>query len=403
MSANRLSRPMNYDVIIIGAGAAGLFCAGRAGARGKRVLLLDHAKTPGEKIRISGGGRCNFTNIHSGPDNFISGNPHFAKSALSRFTPYDFIAMVERYGIAWHEKHQTGMQLGQLFCDKSSQQIIDMLLTECKKGGVDVRLSTEIKSVSHDGQYKVETAAQSFTAQNLVIATGGLSIPKMGASGFGYKIAKQFDVPLTETRPGLVPLTFTGEQDDTLKALAGTAAPARVSCESAAFNEAILLTHRGMSGPAILQISSYLAPGEEVNIALLNSDAARDLLLGAKRDHPKSNITTLLSGHMPKRLAEYFTDDLETTRLADMKDDTLITLAETLSNWTLRPAGTEGYRKAEVTLGGVDTHALNSKTMMANTVDGLYFIGEVVDVTGHLGGHNFQWAWASASACAKAL
>lgn len=394
---------MNYDVIIIGAGAAGLFCAGRAGARGKRVLLLDHAKKPGEKIRISGGGRCNFTNIHSGPDNFISGNPHFAKSALSRFTPYDFIALVERYGIRWHEKHQTGMQLGQLFCDESSQQIIDMLLTECKKGGVDVRLSTEIESVSHDGQYKVKTAAQTFTAQSLVIATGGLSIPKMGASGFGYKIAKQFDVPLTETRPGLVPLVFTGEQDDTLKALAGTASPARVSCESAAFNEAILLTHRGMSGPAILQISSYLAPGEEVHIALLNSDAARDLLLGAKRDHPKSNITTLLAGHMPKRLAEYFTSDLGPQRLADMKDDTLIMLAETISNWKLRPAGTEGYRKAEVTLGGVDTHALNSKTMMAKNTSGLYFIGEVVDVTGHLGGHNFQWAWASAAACAQSL
>ncbi len=394
---------MNYDVIIIGAGAAGLFCAGRAGARGKRVLLLDHAKKPGEKIRISGGGRCNFTNMHSGPDNFISANPHFPKSALSRFTPYDFIALVERYGIAWHEKHQTGMQLGQLFCDESSQQIIDMLLTECKKGGVDLRLSTEIKSVSHDGQYNVETLGQTFTSEHLVIATGGLSIPKMGASGFGYKIAKQFGVPLTETRPGLVPLVFTGEQDDKLKALAGTAAPARVSCQSAVFNEAILLTHRGMSGPAILQISSYLAPGEAMHIALLDPGAAQTLLLTAKRNHPKSNITSLLADSMPKRLAEYFTADLGAKRLADMKDDTLINLAETISNWTLRPAGTEGYRKAEVTLGGVDTHALNSKTMMAKNIDGLYFIGEVVDVTGHLGGHNFQWAWASAAACADAL
>ena len=394
---------MNYDVIIIGAGAAGLFCAGQAGARGKRVLLLDHAKKPGEKIRISGGGRCNFTNMHSGPDNFISGNPHFAKSALSRFTPYDFIARVERYGISWHEKQQTGMQLGQLFCDESSQQIIHMLLTECKKGGVDIRLSTEIKSVSHDGKYRVQTAHHDFTAKSLVVATGGLSIPKMGASGFGYKIARQFNVPLTETRPGLVPLTFTGEQDDKLKALAGTASPARVSCESAAFNEAILMTHRGMSGPAILQISSYLAPGEQIHIALINPDTARDLLLSAKRDHPKSNITSLISDHMPKRLAEYFTADLGEKRLADMRDETLITLAETLSNWTLRPAGTEGYRKAEVTLGGVDTHALNSKTMMASSAEGLYFIGEVVDVTGHLGGHNFQWAWASAYACAQAL
>ena len=392
-----------YDVIIIGAGAAGLFCAGRAGARGKRVLLLDHAKKPGEKIRISGGGRCNFTNIHSGPDNFISGNPHFAKSALSRFTPHDFIAMVERYGIAWHEKQQTGMQLGQLFCNESSQQIIDMLLRECQKGGVDLRLETEVKSVTHDGDFTVRTGHHSFTAPNLVIATGGLSIPKMGASGFGYKIARQFSVPLTETRPGLVPLTFTGQQDDKLKALSGTASPARVSCQSAAFDEAILVTHRGMSGPAILQISSYLTPGEEMHIALLEPGAARDMLLAAKRDHPKSNITGILTAHMPKRLAEYFTADLGSKRLADMKDDTLTTLADTISNWTLRPAGTEGYRKAEVTLGGVDTHALNSKTMMAKNVDGLYFIGEVVDVTGHLGGHNFQWAWASAAACAEAL
>ncbi|WP_017932186.1 BaiN/RdsA family NAD(P)/FAD-dependent oxidoreductase [Robiginitomaculum antarcticum] len=394
---------MNYDVIIIGAGAAGLFCAGQAGKRGRRVLLLDHSAKPAEKVRISGGGRCNFTNLYCGPDNFISANPHFAKSALSRYSPHDFIALVEQYGISWHEKHQTGMQLGQLFCDESSQQIIDLLLTECKIGGVEVKLSTTVNCVSHDGRYSVETSAGTFTAAALVIATGGLSIPKMGATNFGYKIAAQFGVTVTPRRAGLVPLTFTGAQDEGLKALAGTAAPARVSCEGASFDEAILLTHRGMSGPAILQISSYLEPGEAMQIALMDGAQIEAVLLDAKTRRPKSAAATVLAEHIPKRLAEYFTAHVTETRLADMTDEALRDIASTVGDWALRPAGSEGYRKAEVTLGGVDTHALNSKTMMANDVTGLYFIGEVVDVTGHLGGHNFQWAWASAYACAQSL
>jgi len=389
----------SYDIIIIGAGAAGLMCGAVAGARGKSVLLIDHAQKPGEKIRISGGGRCNFTNIHCGPDNFISQNPHFAKSALSRYSPYDFIDIVERYGIEYHEKTK-----GQLFCDGRSQQVIDMLLAECEKAGNEIRLSTDVLGIEKfDSGFVVTTQHQSLNANKVVIACGGPSIPKMGASGYGYKVAEKFGLTVIKPEPALVPLTFTDGLKEPLKTLSGVSTDSRVHHEATSFDEALLFTHRGLSGPAILQISSYWNAGDAITINLAPETNILEALKTARTDSPRQSPKVWLSQYLPARLAEYIASHVKQLRLADMSDAALVNLALMVNAWHIKPAGTEGFRTAEVTKGGVDTHELSSKTMEAKKVPGLYFIGEVVDVTGHLGGHNFQWAWASAAACGQAI
>ncbi len=390
---------MDADVIIIGAGAAGLMCGAFAGQQGKSVILLDHAERAGEKIRISGGGRCNFTNLYCGPDNFISENPHFAKSSLSRYTQYDFLDLVERYGIKWHEKTK-----GQLFCDGRSQEIIDMLLTECQDAGNEIRLGSDVLGVEKLGEgFVVTTATQTLATAALVIACGGPSIPKMGATGFGYKVAEQFGIDLIKPEPALVPLTFTDQLKVPIAALSGVSVDTIVQNEKASFDEALLFTHRGLSGPAILQISSYWNSGEAITIDMApGRDALAELKL-AKDQTPKLSPEKWLASRLPARLAAHLATGFKHERLADMPDRELINLALQVSAWHIRPAGTEGYRKAEVTRGGVNTDALSSKTMEARAVPGLYFIGEVVDVTGHLGGHNFQWAWASGAACGRSL
>ena len=389
----------SYDIIIIGAGAAGLMCGAVAGARGKSVLLIDHAQKPGEKIRISGGGRCNFTNIHCGPDNFISQNPHFAKSALSRYSPYDFIDLVERYGIEYHEKTK-----GQLFCDGRSQQVIDMLLAECEKARNEIRLSTDVLGIEKfDSGFVVTTQHQSLNANKVVIACGGPSIPKMGASGYGYKVAEKFGLTVIKPEAALVPLTFTDGLKEPLKTLSGVSTDSRVHHEATSFDEALLFTHRGLSGPAILQISSYWNAGDAITINLAPETNILEALKTARTDSPRQSPKVWLSQYLPARLAEYIASHVKQLRLADMSDAALVNLALMVNAWHIKPAGTEGFRTAEVTKGGVDTHELSSKTMEAKKVPGLYFIGEVVDVTGHLGGHNFQWAWASAAACGQAI
>jgi len=401
---------MSYDAIIIGAGGAGLFCAGIAGQRGRRVLLLDHAASPGEKIRISGGGRCNFTNLHAGPGDFLSQNPHFAKSALKRFTQQDFIALVDKYGIAWHEKTQGNRNLGQLFCDGSSKQIIQMLLDECEKGGVTLRLSSPVATVSKtDSGFRVQIAsADVYEAAQLVIATGGPSIPKMGASGWGYEIARQFDLDIVPPKPALVPFTFDGRDTAKWADMAGVSVEdVEARCGKKAFREALLFTHKGLSGPAVLQISSYWemqGRHQPVRLNLLPGQDAFALLKTARSEKPKSDLGTVLSALIPKRLAQRIAEiAIVEGRMADQSDARLRAVAAALQDWQFAPGGTEGYAKAEVTLGGVDTDGLSSQTMAAKTVPGLYFIGEVVDVTGHLGGFNFQWAWSSGHACGTAL
>lgn len=390
----------NYDAIIIGAGAAGMMCALTAGQAGKRVLLLDHAKKIGEKIRISGGGRCNFTNIHTQPNRFLSQNPHFCKSALKQYTQHDFIALVEKHDISYHEK-----TLGQLFCDEKSQQIIDMLLAECADGGVDLRTETSVEDIAHeDGQYQLQTSNVMFSAPALVIATGGLSIPKIGATKFGYEVAKQFGLPIIETRAGLVPLTFQADMLEHCKSLSGVSVTSSVAYERTVFDEAMLFTHRGLSGPSILQISSYWDEGNDITVNLAHGTDVYEALLAHKKAHPKQDVKTALSEILPKRLAESICEaDHITGRIADLPDKKLRTLANSVNTWQVRPSGTEGYRTAEVTLGGVDTNALSSKTMEVKDQPGLYFIGEVVDVTGWLGGYNFQWAWSSGVACGRTL
>lgn len=389
-----------FDAIILGAGAAGLMCAAVAGARGRRVLLLDHAEKVGEKIRISGGGRCNFTNIHSGPKNFLSNNPHFAVSALKRYQPRDFIALVEGYGIAYHEK-----TLGQLFCDGPSQQIIDMLLSECGKASVDLRTGVTITDVVHNGlDYRIETQLGAFHAPQLVVATGGKSIPKMGATGFGYDIAKRFGLAIVEPRPALVPFTFSEHLRAKLGPLSGVSVDAIVANEKAQFREGLLFTHRGLSGPSILQISSYWREGEGVRVNMLPDWRAVENLNAARKQRGKKQLGVLLSEKLPKRIVEHLGDAaLMAMRLGDVSSAKLEEALTPFINWQVTPQGSEGYRTAEVTLGGVDTYELSSKTMAAKRVKGLHFIGEVVDVTGHLGGHNFQWAWASAQAAGQAL
>ncbi len=374
-------------------------CGAIAGARGKKVLLLDHAQKPGEKIRISGGGRCNFTNIYCGPHNFISENSHFCKSALSRYTPEDFIDLIKRYKIAFHEKTK-----GQLFCDGSSQQIIDMLLAECEQAGNEIRLSTSVLDITKfDAGYVVTTPHQSLNCDKVVIACGGPSIPKMGASGYGYKVAEKFGIAIVPTSPALVPLTFTDGLKEPLKMLAGVSADSRVHHDATSFDEALLFTHRGLSGPAILQISSYWNFGDAITIDLAPNHDILDVLKTARIETPRQNPKKWLAQYIPTRLADYIASNIKQERLADMSDLQLTNLSLMVKEWRIKPAGTEGYRKAEVTKGGVDTNALSSKTLEAKNVPGLYFIGEVVDVTGHLGGHNFQWAWASAYACGTAI
>jgi hypothetical protein len=383
---------MQFDVIIIGAGAAGMMCAATAGQRGRRVLLLDHAKKIGEKIRISGGGRCNFTNVNTAAPKFLSQNPHFCKSALSQYTQADFIELVKRYGIAYHEK-----TLGQLFCDESAQQIIDMLLSECEKAGVRLQTETNVSGVEkEDGQYLVHTDQGEFTAKSLVIATGGLSIPKIGATKFGYDIARQFGLNIVETRAGLVPLTFQAAMLERCKALSGVSVDSTVRFEKTSFDEALLFTHRGLSGPSILQISSYWREGEEIEVNLAAGKDTYSFLLERKKAQPRQEIHNALADVVPARLAQGICEaEGASGRIADLPDKTLRALADAVHAWRVLPSGTEGYRTAEVTLGGVDTNDLSSKTMEAKAHAGLYFIGEVVDVTGHLGGYNFQWAWSS--------
>ncbi|WP_435202591.1 NAD(P)/FAD-dependent oxidoreductase [Qipengyuania sp. 902] len=386
-----------YDAIVLGAGAAGLMCAARAGQRGKRVQVLERAEKPGKKILISGGGRCNFTNIGAGPANYLSQNPHFAKSALARYTARDFLELVESYDIAWHEK-----TLGQLFCDGSAKQIVEMLLEECAKGDVDVRCGEEVASVEHDGDFTVTTQTATYTAPALVVATGGPSIPKMGATGFAYDLARQFGLKVVEPRPALVPLTLGGEEV-LFREISGVSAPVVASAGKASFPEAALFTHRGLSGPSILQASSYWLSGEPVVVNFLPGHAD-GWLLDAKRETPRATLESLLREALPDRLADILSEKLGiATELGNAPDKALRTAEERLRRWTFRPNGTEGFGKAEVTVGGISTAELSSKTMEAKRIPGLYAIGEAVDVTGWLGGYNFQWAWASGVAAGEAL
>jgi predicted Rossmann fold flavoprotein len=390
----------SFDVVVIGAGAAGMMCAAEAGKRGRSVLVLDHAAAPGEKIRISGGGRCNFTNLHAAPANFLSANPHFCISALRRYTQRDFIALVDRHGIAWHEK-----TLGQLFCDGSSRQIIDLLLAEMGRAGVTLRLSSKVDSVGRDADgFVLDLASEQLRCRSLVVATGGRSIPKMGATGFGYDLAARFGLKVTETRPGLVPLTFEPALLERLKPLAGIAVDAEIGCGRTRFREAMLFTHRGLSGPSILQISSYWREGQEIEVAMLPGTDMFDGLRAARTANGRRALHTVLAEALPKRLAQTIAEaEGAAGNLADLSDKLLRRVADSVNGWRVRPAGSEGYRTAEVTLGGVDTAGLDSRTMEAKAVPGLYFIGEVVDVTGWLGGYNFQWAWSSGWSAGQAV
>ena len=394
-----------FDVAVIGAGAAGMMCAAVAGQRGKRVVLIDHAEKLAEKIRISGGGRCNFTNLDTTPQNFLSQNPHFCKSALSRYTPKDFIDLIKRYAIPFHEKHK-----GQLFCDRSAEDIIQMLKAECDVGKVSWRMPTAVRKLGKQGEaFHIATDAGEIIAQQVVIATGGLSIPKIGATDFAFRIAKQFDIKLIEPRPALVPLTFSEADWQSFIPLAGISLEVDVATgdkkTGGQFREDLLFTHRGLSGPAVLQISSYWKDSAALTLNLLPSlDVAQELL--AAKHQVKKNLANHLSQWLPVRLIEgwlqvhAFKPD---ARLADMPDQQLRRLGAAINQWQIAPNGSEGYRKAEVTLGGVDTRELSQQSMMANKVPGLYFIGESVDVTGWLGGYNFQWAWASGSAAGLAI
>ena len=400
-----MTTTQHFDAIVIGAGAAGLFCAARAGQRGRKVALIDHAESIGEKIRISGGGRCNFTNVHASPANYLSQNPHFCRSALSRYTPQDFIALVTKHRIAFHEK-----TLGQLFCDESSQQIIDMLLEECARAKVRVMHPVSVTSVARDGDFQLHTSAGELRAKKLVIATGGLSIPATGATAFGYEIAKQFNVPLTPLSAGLVPLALDAPELERYGLLSGVSFDTFASCEGshAEFREAALLTHRGLSGPAVLQISNYWQPGNHVAFDLLPGIDSSMWLNELRARRPViTSFAKALTEHVPQRLADAWAKahvpDNGTKAINNWTRTEMDQVATLLKAWQLLPSGTLGYKKAEVTLGGVDTKALSQQNMEARRVPGLHFIGEVMDVTGWLGGYNFQWAWASAAACGDAL
>ena len=388
-----------YDVLIAGGGAAGLMCALTAGRRGKRVLVIEHANRVGKKILMSGGGRCNFTNTGTSPDNFLSANPHFCKSALARYAPSDFIDMVRSHGIAYHEK-----ELGQLFCDTSSKQIVAMLLAECAAANVRIQTSCSIEAVRHgDSGFELDTTLGIVGAPALVIATGGLSIPSMGASGFGYDIARQFEHTVLPTRAGLVPLTLSGTHQERLADLSGVSVEVEAHCNGTSFRNAMLLTHRGVSGPSILQISSYWQPGDELRLDLLPGIDAMDVVRRWRAERPDAELRTVLAEALPKRFAQRLCEVWLPSRPMKQYDPPqLREIAEVLSSWPLVASGTEGYRTAEVTLGGVDTRTLSSTSMQSRHIAGLYFIGEVVDVTGWLGGYNFQWAWASGHAAGAA-
>ncbi len=390
-----------FDVVILGAGAAGMLCAIRAGQRGRSVLVLDHARAPGEKIRISGGGRCNFTNINAAAKNYLSSNPHFVKSALARYSAQDFIDLVGRHGIAWHEK-----TLGQLFCDDSARDIIRMLLAEMDAAGVVLELQTGVEGVEKSGcGFRLSTSRSDvIEAASLVVATGGKSIPKMGATGLAYDIARQFGLKLVETRPGLVPLTLDQNLLERISPLSGIAVPAEIRHGKTTFREALLFTHRGLSGPAILQISSYWREGDEIVLTLEPDRQIADLLKTARKVNGRQTLHTALAEILPKRLAQFFVETCPpATKLADCSDRLIDGLVSGIRDWRINPAGSEGYRTAEVTLGGIDTAELDSKTMAAKAVPGLHFIGECVDVTGWLGGYNFQWAWSSGYVCGDSL
>ena len=394
---------MDYEVIIIGGGAAGLMCAAEAGRRGRRVWVVEHANKLGKKILMSGGGRCNFTNLHTSPDNFLSCNPHFCRSALARYTQWDFIAMVQAHGIAYHEK-----ELGQLFCDQSSKQILAMLVTECQAVNARLSTGTSVSSVrAINPGFEVQTSAGPARCEHLVIATGGLSIPKMGATGYGYDLARQFGHSVIPTRAGLVPLTLSGRPLEQIDGLAGVATPVVAQTPEQSFSNAALFTHRGLSGPALLQISSYWQPGTPLHVNWLPGIDAAQKLLRTKRTRPQTSLVSVLQEFLPKRLALRLAEWSEPwsangAPLQALTDDAAQALGGRLQYWPIQASGTEGYRTAEVTLGGVDTHELSSQTLMSNHQPGLHFIGEVVDVTGHLGGFNFQWAWSSAVAAARA-
>ena len=383
---------LSYDVIIIGAGAAGLMAAIEAGKRGRKVLVVDHSKKIGEKIRISGGGRCNFTNLHTEPSKFLSNNPKFVRSALSQYTQQDFINLIKKHNIKFHEK-----KLGQLFCDQSAQQIVEMLLTECIEANVEIKKEFNVKDVSkYKDQYLVISEQDTYSCESLVIATGGLSIPKIGATDFGYKIAKKFNLDVIETLPGLVPLTFSEKILNICKELTGLSVEAIVSFKKTLFQEGMLFTHRGLSGPSILQISSYWKMGENININLLPKLNVYNFLEEKKKSNPKQDISTIISDLLPKRLAQIICNENKVSgNIWEISNKALRELSEAINTWIIKPTGSEGYRTAEVTLGGVNTNELSSQTMMSNKHKGLFFIGEVVDVTGHLGGYNFQWAWSS--------
>ncbi|EKS1844296.1 NAD(P)/FAD-dependent oxidoreductase [Cronobacter muytjensii] len=391
-----------FDAIIVGAGAAGLFCAAQAGQAGRRVLVLDNGKKPGRKILMSGGGRCNFTNLYVEPSAYLSANPHFCKSALARYTQWDFIDLVGKHGIAWHEK-----TLGQLFCDDSAEQIVTMLMAECEKGGVTVRLRSEVLNIARDENgYTLTLNGGAVQTPKLVIASGGLSMPGLGATPFGYKVAEQFGLKVLPTRAGLVPFTLHKPLLEQIQTLSGVSVPAVVTADNGTvFRENILFTHRGLSGPAMLQISSYWQPGEWVTVNLLPDVDAGAFIDEQRAAHPNQSLKNTLAMLLPKRLVECLQSlgQLPDVTLKQLNSRQQQELLETLHGWRVQPNGTEGYRTAEVTLGGVDTHELSSRTMEARNVPGLYFIGEVVDVTGWLGGYNFQWAWSSAWACAQAL
>jgi len=395
------SKLQQVDVLIIGGGAAGLFCGARAAQRGRRVLVIDHARKPAEKIRISGGGRCNFTNLETEANRFLSRNPHFAKSALARYTPWDFCDLMAKHELTWHEK-----TLGQLFCDQKSGAVIQMLLNELETAGGQLSLETNAGEIAHiEGGFQVHTSNGPVRCKSLIMATGGLSIPKMGATGFAYDVARQFGHEIVETYPALVPMTFTDAYRDAFSALSGVSVPVEAQAEQGpSFVENLLFTHRGLSGPSVLQISSYWHAGEAIRFDLFPGTNPLDWLASAKATSPKQTLTQLLATVFPARFADYFITELEqapTARLATLSNQQINVIAQTLKAWQLKPAGTEGWRTAEVTAGGVATDALSSRTMESKLQPGLFFIGECVDVTGWLGGYNFQWAWASAAAAAE--